>query len=527
MLRSARRAHDAGNLAAAERLYGAILQLDRSHVDALHLCGMLNYQRGRLEAALSLIRSALAVDPRRPEILSDLGLVLYAAGRLSEALASYEAALAIDPDNPDALNGRGVSLMHSGRITEALACFERSIALDPSQVDAYGNRGNALLRLNRPEEAIASYADGLKIAPNHARLLTNQAAALCRLDRLSEALRCVRPALVGAPDFAEARFVESLIKLTLGDFKAGWAAYESRWGSAAFAAHRRSFAVPLWLGDRPSAGKTILLHAEQGYGDTVHFVRYAPLVAGRGATVVLEAQPELVRLLSSMRGIAAVVARGEPLPEFDLHCPLMSLPLALGMERPAVPLDLAYLTAPEQNVARWRARLPAARFRVGLVWAGDKGHKNDVNRSVRLELLRPLLDLPQVQFVSLQQEVSAEDAQSIERCPNLFRSGTPFRDFADTAGLISQLDAVIAVDTAVAHLAGAMAKPLFLLLPFAADFRWLRGRGDTPWYPTARLIRQHRFNDWGCAIDELVSGISAVRGGRRESGIGRNQNGQE
>jgi len=379
-------------------------------------------------------------------------------------------------------------------------------------IDGLGNRGNALLALNRPQEAIASYDGGLRIAPKHARLLTNQAIALRRLDRPHEALLGLNRALVGNPDFAEARFVESLVKLTLGDFAAGWSAYESRWGTAALAPHRRNFTRPLWLGDRPLAGKTILIYAEQGYGDTIQFVRYAPRLAALGARVVLEVQPELVRLLAGLEGIE-VVPHGRPLPPFDLQCPLMSLPLAFRTQLSTIPADVPYIVPPAADVAAWQDRLPGPRPQVGLVWAGDQLHKNDANRSMRLETLRPLLDLPGLHFVSLQQEIGAQDAEVLRRVAGL-QTGGPFRDFAETAAAIARLDAVIAVDTAVAHLAGAMGKPLFLLLPFGADFRWLRERSDSPWYPGARLFRQHAFNDWGRAVDTLCGELMRFRDGR-------------
>jgi len=502
MLRRARRAHEEGELGKAERLYAAVLEHDPRQVDALHLSGLLHYQRGRLDAAAASIRAALSVDHCRVDALTDLGLVHHAASRMAEALTSYEAALGLRPDDPAALNGRGVALLELGRCADALASFERAVALDPANLDALGNRGNALLKLNRPDEAIASYDAGLRMAPGHARLLTNRAVALRRLDRPHEALLGLSRALVSAPHFAEARFVESLIKLTLGDFRNGWRGYEARWGTGAFAPHRRSFTAPLWLGDRPLAGRTILLHAEQGYGDAIQLARYVPLIADLGAKVVLEARPELARLLAPMRGVDTFVAHGQSLPAFDLHCPLMSLPLAMGTELAAVPAGVPYLSAPPEDVAAWAERLPGGRPRIGLIWAGDRSHLNDLNRSIDLDLLRPLLDLTQFQLVSLQQEICAEDAQRLRHCPQLLQAG-PFRDFAETAAVIAQLDAVIAVDTAVAHLAGAMGKPLLLLLPFAADFRWLRERRDSPWYPTARLIRQHRFNDWGRAIDLL------------------------
>jgi tetratricopeptide (TPR) repeat protein len=504
--RRARRAHENGELDQAERLYVEILGRNPRHFDALHLLGMLNYQRGALDAAERLLRAALQVDSARAEAHADLGLVLLAMDRLGDALAAYEAAHAVAPHDPEPLNGRGVVLLRQGRTHEALACFEQVIALAPDHIDALGNRGNALLKLNRPGAALASYDAGLRHVPKHARLLTNQAIALRRLDRPHEALLGLNRAIASKADFAEARFVESLVKLTLGDFGAGWSAYEQRWATAALAPHRRNFNRPLWLGQEPLAGKTILLYAEQGYGDTIQFVRYAPRVAALGARIILEVQRELTRLIAgSMAGFAdiTVIAHGEPLPAFDLQCPLMSLPLAFRTQLATIPAEVPYLVPPVADVATRTDRCePGGKPRVGIAWAGDPLHKNDLNRSMRLAALQPLLALPHLQFVSLQQETGAEDAEVMRGHPG-FSAGGPFRDFAHTAAVIAGLDAVIAVDTAVAHLAGALGKPLYLLLPFGADFRWLRERADSPWYPGARLFRQHAFDDWGRAVDEL------------------------
>ena len=368
MFRLARRVHERGELDRAERLYADVLRRDPDHFDALHLLAMLNYQRRRLDAAAKLLRSALRIDGLRADAHADLGLVLLAMGRLEEALAGYDAAHAIAPDDPDALNGRGVALLRLARTAEALACFERALALAPRHVDALGNRGNALLALNRPQEAIASYDAGLRIVPKHARLLTNQAVALRRLDRPHEALLGLNRALVSNPNFAEARFVESLVKLTLGDFAAGWSSYESRWETAALAPHRRDFTRPLWLGREPLAGKTILIYAEQGYGDTIQFVRYAALAVARGARVILEVQPELARLMSARKDVE-VIAHGKPLPAFDLQCPLMSLPLAFGTQLSTIPADIPYLVPPAEDVAALaKGRNRAASLRLG--WLG-------------------------------------------------------------------------------------------------------------------------------------------------------------
>src|SRR5208282_3447569 len=279
--------------------------------------------------------------------------------------------------------------------------------------------------------------------------------------------------------------------------------YEARWAVGLLASQRRSFTAPLWLGKESLDGKTILLHAEQGFGDTIQFVRYVPLLAARGATVILEVQRELARLLSALPGVAAVVARGQQLPSFDLHCPLLSLPLALATQPTTIPADIPYIVPAEDEIALWRQRLPQRRPLVGLAWSGDRSHDNDPNRSMRLATLAPLLDLPDVQFVSLQHEVRTEDVAVLQQRPNVLAFGPQFRSFADTAAALALFDAVISVDTAVAHLAGAMGKPLFLLLPFAADFRWLRERQDSPWYPTARLYRQSTFGDWDSVVGRV------------------------
>ena len=272
----------------------------------------------------------------------------------------------------------------------------------------------------------------------------------------------------------------------------------------------------MWLGKESLDGKIILLHAEQGLGDTIQFVRYAPLLAARGAIVILEVQPQLVRLLSGMQGVAAVVARKERLPHYDFHCPLLSLPLACATALDTIPAEIPYIVAADAGVASWRARLPQRRPLVGLVWSGERSHDNDLNRSMRFEMLAPLLDIPEIAFISLQHEVREDDAALLQSHPEVLQIGPEFKDFADTAAALAVLDAVISVDTSVAHLAGAMGKPLFLLLPFAADFRWLRERADSPWYPSARLFRQPQFGDWDGAVKVLRQELSqpGIRQGR-------------
>jgi tetratricopeptide (TPR) repeat protein len=503
MLRRAHRAFAERELNKAERLYAELLPHQPDNFDALHGLGQINYQRGRLEAALALIQEALKSDRSRADGFASLGLIFHALRDFQRALASYDEGLRLAPDDAEMLNRRGVALLELGRVREALEGFDRVLLHTRNHLDALGNRGNALLKLNRVTDALAAYDRALECAPRNVQLLTNRAAALRRLDRPDEALRSASRALSIKPDFAQARFVESVARLTLGDFAAGWRGYESRWQVGWLASQRRSFAAPLWLGEESLDGKTILLHAEQGLGDTIQFARYATFLASHGANVILEVQRPLARLLSRLQGAAAVIARDEALPHYDYHCPLLSLPLACGTTLETIPAHRAYIAPADAAIAFWRTRLPQRRLRVGLVWSGERSHDNDLNRSMRLATLEPLLDLPDVSFVTLQHEVREEDRALLQRRSDVGQIGGEFKDFADTAAAIALLDAVIAVDTAVAHLAGAMGKPLFLLLPFAADFRWLRERTDSPWYPTAQLFRQPQFGDWDGVVKVL------------------------
>jgi tetratricopeptide (TPR) repeat protein len=509
LVRRALRAYGEGDLGKAEKLCAAALRSDPGSFDALHCLGHIACQRGDSAKALALFQSALKTDLGRADGFASLGLVFHSLRQFERALFCYDEGLRIAPDDLELLNRRGVAQLELARPREALDDFERVLAAAPDHLEALGNRGNALIKLNRPADALAAYDRALTLSPGNVQLLTNRAVALRRLDRPQEALMSAASALAAKPDFAQARFVEGVARLTLGDFSAGWRGYEARRAVGALASQRCAFDAPQWLGDEPLGGKTILVQAEQGFGDTIQFVRYAALLAARGAAVVLEVQPELVRLLAHVAGVSALIPRGQPVPRCDFHTPLLSLPLAFGTELATIPADTPYIKADADAVSAWRARLPERRPLIGLVWSGESTHDNDHNRSMRLETLAPLLNAPGVAFVSLQHEMRGADEAFLHAHPRLLRIGEQFADFADTAAVMASLDAVVAVDTAVAHLAGAMAKPLFLLLPFAADFRWLRERCDSPWYPTAQLYRQQAFGDWTGAIAALRQDLAS------------------
>jgi tetratricopeptide (TPR) repeat protein len=498
-----------GELDRAERLCAGILEYRPDDFDALHLIGMLHFQRHRLVEALRFLARALKVNSGSADALSNLGLALHATGRYDEAISSYGHALDLAPDHPEILYNLGNAYLALDSADDALSNYDHVLAIAPGHVGALVNRGNALLRLNQPVKAMASYDNALASLPGHPQILTNRGHALRRLDKPVEALAEFRAALTAAPEFPEAHFEAAMARLSMGDFAAGWKAYEWRWKTGAFARHPPQPKAPLWLGEAPIAGKTILLHAEQGFGDTIQFIRYAPLLAGRGARVICEVQPELQPLLSEnvlLKGVS-VIASGEPRPAFDLHCPLLSLPLAFGTQPETIPAAVPYLAASTERQAYWRDRLPPGRLRAGFVWSGQSSHKNDSNRSIALPRLSALFEDPKVRCLSLQRDLRYADGEALRGLPNLVHLGGELRDFADTAGIISLLDVVISVDTAVAHLAGALGKPVMNLLPYAADFRWMRGRDDSPWYPGTQLLRQPAFGDWDSVIahaaDEL------------------------
>jgi tetratricopeptide (TPR) repeat protein len=511
MQRQALSAFQQGHLDKAERLCAGILEYRLDDFDALQLLGLLNLQRRRPTEALGFLSKALKVNSTSADAMSNLGLALHAGGSFEEAVAIYRNALVLAPGHPEILYNLGNACLELGRIDEALASYDDALAKNPGHVGTLVNRGNAFVRLNRPADAINSYDQALAAMPGHPQILTNRGHALRRLDRPAAALTDFDAALAKAPEFPEAHFEAGMTRLSLGDF-GGWKQYEWRWKTGTFAGRRRQIRRPLWLGDAPVDGKSILLHAEQGFGDTIQFIRYAPLLAGRGAKVVCEVQAELQALLSQLDAID-VVAAGEPLPGFELHCPLLSLPLAFGTTAETIPASVPYLAAPADRLAYWRDRLPRGP-RAGFVWSGSPSHKNDANRSIPLATLAALFEDAPLACVGLQTELRDADGEALQRLPNLLHIGAELRDFADTAAVIALLDVVVSVDTAVAHLAGALGKRVVILLPHAADFRWMRDRDDTPWYPTAKLIRQRAFGDWGSVVTRVAAELRnlAARG---------------
>ncbi len=528
--------------------YNRALALQPGYPLALTNRGTVLFELRRYDEALASYDRALATRPDDPGALYNRAGTLHALKRYKEALASYDAAIALRTGFVEAYANRGNTLIELGRFAQALESFDRALALRPNLIEALCNRGNALNKLKRLDEALASYDRALALHPAHAEshynrgatlhgmkryeealmsydravalqpnypeAFSNRGATLYELKRHDEALKDYDRAIALQPDYPEAHWNAASLRLLTGDLVRGWAEYEWRWKYETLEPAKRNFSQPLWRGETID-GKTILLHAEQGLGDTIQFCRYAPLVAARGARVILEVDKRLHELMTGLAGVTQVISASDPRPNFDLHCPLLSLPRAFGTQLETIPSTSPYIRAPSSKLADWSARLgERRRCRVGLVWSGNAAHHRDEIRSIHLNALLPLLGA-KATFISVQKDVRSADATVLGEHNDIGQFADAFEDFSDTAALISNLDLVISVDTSVAHLAGALGRPLWVLLPYLPDWRWLLDRDTSPWYPTARLFRQDETRSWEGVIararDALLEFVGDAR----------------
>ncbi|MBV8925075.1 MAG: glycosyltransferase family protein [Bradyrhizobium sp.] len=520
-----------------------IARADQRDLKTDHLCslGIALEQQGLHEAAFKAFDRAVQLKPHDAELWSHCASALASLARPEQALASYDRVLQLNPRDADAAFRCGMLLITLKRPAEALACFElcdglfpnhaavieqrglalhdlkryeealaenlRAHALNPGSAEICNNVGAALQWLRRDQEALPWLDKALALKPHFVRAMINKASSLTQVRRIDEALEVYHHVQTIDPGNADAAWNAALLYLLMGDFEAGWAGREVRWRAHMRPAIYPHFSQPMWRGEEGIEGRTILILADEGIGDSIQFVRYAPLLAARGARVVLAVQGSLQPLLTAMPGVALCVPRSEPLPAFDLHCPMCNLPFAFATRLDTIPSAIPYLPAPDaMRVHSWEQRLQerlgaAGKLRVGLVWSGNPGHGNDHNRSVPLRALLPLLEAD-ASFISLQKEPKADDRALIEQV-GMIDLTAGLADFAETAALVSCLDLVISVDTSVAHLAGALGRPTWVLLPYTPDYRWLLDREDSPWYPTARLFRQTETRDW----NELVGRV--------------------
>jgi len=427
----------------------------------------------------------------------------FGAGQLDEARALCESVLRAEPRRFLALHLAAAIALKSGDLEACVALASRALEIDPGHVEVLCNRGAALRRVNEVDAALADYDRALGAAPNHAGAHLNRGVALAAQNRHAEAIASYDRALELDPRSATARFHRALSALLTGDFANGWDDYESRWGSGTQGPPPAG-TQPVWSGREDIRDKTVLVQAEQGLGDTIQFSRYAALLRSRGARVVLEAQPVLKDFLASAPGVERVVVPGEAPGAVDYRCPLLSLPRAFATRLGSIPSQNPSLEAPVDHVRLWGAKLPPrSRARIGLAWSGRPTLINDRNRTIALARLAPLRE-QDATYVSLQQEVRDPDRPALESGPPILNFGTQLADFRDTAALAALVDLVVTVDTAAAHLAGAMGRPVWLLLPFAPDWRWLLERDTSPWYPTMRIFRQPRIGDWEAVIGRVA-----------------------
>ena len=495
-----------GRLDEAIASYQQALRLKPNDPEAHNNLGLILAKQNKLDEAIARYQQALRLRPNYPEAHSNLGNALQEQGRLDEAVASCQQALRLNPDYPEAHNNLGIVLAKQDKLDEAVASFQQTLRLKPDYPDAHHNLGIVLEKQDKLGEAMASYQQALRLKPDYPEAHNNLGIVLVKQGRLDEAVACYQEALRLKPDYPEAHWNRSLAWLLMGRFEQGWPGYEWRWKCKEFGS-LPPFQPPLWDGS-PLNGRTILVHAEQGLGDTLQFIRYVPLVHQRGGRVILMCQPPLIRLLTRSPGIERLMAHGDPVPEFDVHTPLMRLPGLFGTTLESVPADVPYLEAEPQLVEAWRHRLGSyPGFKIGIVWQGNPKFRLDRFRSTSLIQFAPLARVPGVHLFSLQKGSGAEQlAAATDRFP-VTDLGSGLDDFVDTAAVLKNLDLVISVDTAIAHLAGALGVPVWVALPFAPDWRWLMGREDSPWYRTMRLFRQTRPGQWEDVFHRIAEAL--------------------
>jgi tetratricopeptide (TPR) repeat protein len=532
-----------GNLLQAEIVYKNILRTDPNNFNSLHMLGVIYYQLSQYDLAMEYFKEALQYNPTHADAYFNLGNAYSEKKQFDEAVACYRKAIQYNPDILEAYDNLGHAYMAINQYDKAIASYQEVVHRKPDSIMAYHNLGNALHQNARYDEAILWYQKAIDQNSSNADTHNNLGALLQRKGQIDAAIRCYQEAIKHNSNYAiayqnlgnalqekgqfdeaikyyqkslqlNANFVDahinmSLIYLLSGNFDLGWKEYEWRTKLKDFP--RRHFSQPMWDGS-DITGKTILCHAEQGYGDTIQFIRYAPLIARRGARVIVECLQDLASLLKSVKGLHQVIVRGETLPAFDLHCPLLSLPLVFNTTLESIPANIPYLTSDPLFVEKWRDKLHADRseYKTGLVWSGNPQHINEQKRSFSLSMFMPLSRVNDITFYSLQKGEAAKQAKNPPQGMKLIDYTEDMHDFSDTAAFVENLDLVISVDTAAAHLAGALGKPVWILLPFVPDWRWLLKRDDSPWYPTMRLFRQPALGDWESVIAKVAAELQKI-----------------
>ena len=465
--------------------------------------GIIFYDLGRYDEAFAAYDKAVALKPDFAEAWLGRGNALTSLKRYDEAYAAYNKALAAKSDLAEAWLGLGTIFYDLGRYDEAFLAYDKALALKPDLAEAWFARGNAFNNLNHYDEALDAYDKALALNPGLAEVWLARGNVFKDQKRYDEAFLAYDKALALKPDLAEAHCDEALIRLALGDTEYGWKKYEYRWNTKLMRGLKRNFSQRLWLGDSDIKNKTILIHAEQGLGDTLMACRYIPMLASLGAKVIAEVQPSLQSLLKNLEGISLLIAKGETLPHFDVHCPIMSLPLAFKTTMETIPAKVPYLAVSKNLIEKWRSKLSGAEIKVGIAWAGNPNYPRDVDRSILLKNFLPIVGIKGARFFSVQKDLRHGDKEILHVNSQIVRLDQEINDFEDTAAIMMSLDLVISSDTSIVNLAGALGRPIWVLLPSNPDWRWLLDRGNSPWYPTARLFRQISRGEWSTVTDDV------------------------
>ncbi len=488
----------------ALKSYDEALRIKPDFADAHNNRGNVSKELKRLDDTLKSYDEALRIKPDFADAYNNRGVALKELKRFDDALKSYDEALQIKPNFADAYNNRGVILKELKRPEDALKSYDEAIRIKPDFADAYNNRGNVLIELKRPDDALNSYDEAIRIKPDFADAYNNRGLALKELKRLDDALKSYNEALRIKPDYTPVLWNKSLLMILDGEYIEGWSLYEVRTELEDKKNNYYKFSQPSWRGKQNLKNKTLLIYSEQGFGDVIQFVRYLKDIHKLGIKIILEIPKTLISLVSTLNVPMTVVEKGKKLPEFDAHCPLLSLPYVFQTTVKTIPAHIPYLFSDNHKVKNWKNKLgKQINKRIGLVWSGSTQHAQDYKRSISLDTFAELIKLP-FEWHSLQKEYRDKDKEFLRLHPELHQHQDDLKDFSDTAALIECLDLIISVDTSVAHVAGSLGKPVWILLPFIPDYRWMLDREDCPWYPSARLFRHNKNGNWSDLLKLLA-----------------------
>ena len=530
LMNKALQLHRQGRLDEADRIYEEVLRIDAANHQALHYSGVVAIQKSQYQRAVELIRRSIALHPDDPDAYGNLGVALLNLDRMDEALSSLDRAIGNKPDYAEACFNRGLVFLAQHRYEEALENYRRAVSIRPDYAEVLSNQASLLHALGRHGEAVEAYRQVLAVKPDDAVTYNDLGVVLQEMNRADEAFASYDRAIELQPGNPVIYWNKSVGKLLFGEYEEGWVLNEWRWKVVdALKLEHHSYVQPRWTGREPLRDKTILLYSEQGLGDTIQFARYIQMVAYLGARIILGVDPSLVTLLGQIHGITSLVSKGQKLPRFDYHCPLMSLPRLFRTTVDSIPFSTKYLSSDPERVDRWRRRLGTKSSpRIGLAWSGNPELNKDANRSI--ELARLIKSLPDgFDYYSLQKDLRAHDRATLRQGGMIRHLGDELQDFSDTAALCDLMDLVISVDTALVHLAGALGRPVWLLNRFDTCWRWLTDREDSPWYASMKIYRQQKPGDWDAVLQRVAGDLEERfgRAGRRQRPSSVNLSGGE